>query len=360
MSVLTLPVTPPGPAARRPVPWRNLIWVTWRQHRTMLVSLGAVLGAAAVLLLVLGLWVHHNFTVLMACRPLNSPACGALNSTFNRTDWPLGNTLNILMSLAPALIGAFTGPAVLARELETGTYKYAWTQGVGRVRLTVARLALLGALVAVASWALSQLFAWFFAPFLQQQGTLTLFSSGVFTTRGVAFAAWCLAAFAIGAFLGMLLRRVVAAMAATLGAYLGLQLLTWLFLRAHYPFALVTSNASLFGPQQGSAFPSAAPVSTPWVLGTWYTGPGGKPASQSAVNQVLGLFPTHGAPKTSETLTQALAQHGITQWWRYIPVTRFWPMQFFEAGWLLVLSVLLIAATVALVRRRAALPGPPC
>ena len=55
-----------------------------------------------------------------------------------------------------------------------------------------------------------------------------------------------------------------------------------------------------------------------------------------------------------ETPAQAFAQHGITQWWRSIPVSRFWPMQFIEAGWLLALSLLLTAATVWLVRRRAA------
>lgn len=357
MTVRTMPVAS-GPATTpRPVPWRNMLWVTWRQHRAMLVSLGAVLGAAAVLLLVSGLWVHHHFSALMACRPLSSQACEALNRSFN-TDWTLGNTLNIFVNLAPALIGAFTGPVVMARELEAGTFKFAWTQGIGRVRWTIAKLALLGVVVAVVTWAFSQLFSWFFAPFLQQQGTLTVFSAGVFDTRGVVFAAWCLAAFAIGAFLGMLFRRVIGAMAATLGAYLGLQSLTWLVLRARYPFALVTSNANLFAPQGGSgpgnSFPSVAPNSAPWVLSTGYTGPGGKPASQSAVNQVLSLFPTHGAPKVNETVTQALAQHGITQWWRYIPVSRFWPMQLFEAGWLLILSALLCAGVVWLVRRRAA------
>ena len=49
-----------------------------------------------------------------------------------------------------------------------------------------------------------------------------------------------------------------------------------------------------------------------------------------------------------------LVHDGYTQWTRYIPVSRFWPMQFVEAGWLLALSVLLIAATIGLVRRRAA------
>ncbi len=37
-----------------------------------------------------------------------------------------------------------------------------------------------------------------------------------------------------------------------------------------------------------------------------------------------------------------------------MPVSRFWPLQFIEGGCLLVLSVLLIAATIWLVRRRAA------
>jgi hypothetical protein len=35
-------------------------------------------------------------------------------------------------------------------------------------------------------------------------------------------------------------------------------------------------------------------------------------------------------------------------------VSRFWPLQFVEGGWLLALSVILIAVTVWLVRRRAA------
>ena len=51
---------------------------------------------------------------------------------------------------------------------------------------------------------------------------------------------------------------------------------------------------------------------------------------------------------------QYLTQHGYTFWTRYQPGSRFWPFQWIEGGWLLALSVLLIAATVWLVRRRAA------
>ena len=41
-------------------------------------------------------------------------------------------------------------------------------------------------------------------------------------------------------------------------------------------------------------------------------------------------------------------------WVSYQPASRFWPFQWIEGGWLLALSVLLIAATIWLVRHRAA------
>ncbi len=347
MSVLTMPVQPDQDAALRPVPWRRMVWVTWRLHRATLISVPAVLGAVALFLLIAGLKIHHDYAALTACHPFTSSACQALNSSFNNADWTIANTLNILLHLAPPLIGAFAGGSVLARELETGTYRYAWTQGFGRERWTIAQLVLIAVTVTALAGAFSRVFTWFFQPFLAQED-LTVFTSTVFDMRGVAFAAWTLAAFTIGAFAGMLIRRTVPAMAVTLGAYLGLDLLTWLVLRPHYPLALITSNRGVVG--------SGGPFSAtdPWVLSTWFTGPGGKPANQSLVNGVLGLFPTNGPQKVKGTPPQALAQHGITEWWRYIPVSRFWPMQFVEAGWLLVVSAAFVAATVWLVRHRAA------
>ncbi|HXL87925.1 MAG TPA: hypothetical protein VN969_02900 [Streptosporangiaceae bacterium] len=65
------------------------------------------------------------------------------------------------MLSVPALLAMFAGPPVLARELETGTYRYAWTQGIGRVRWTVTKLALLGSAIAVAVLVITQLSAWF-------------------------------------------------------------------------------------------------------------------------------------------------------------------------------------------------------
>ena len=311
MSVHSFPAQPVQPVppvqvaapAPRPVPWQRMIWVTWRQHRGMLAGVAAVLATVSAFLLIMGLKVHHDYTALLSCRH----ACAAANSSFNNTDWTMGNTILILMNLAPALLGIFTGPAVFARELETGTFRYAWTQGIGRLRWTIAKLVLLAAAIVVLTWAFSQVFGWFFDPFLGFEG-MNVLAATVFDTRGIDFAAWVLLAFAIGAFLGMLIRRVIPAMAATLGAYLGVQLLAWLVLRENYPVAINTTNASLFNKPDSPA--------SPWILKTWTV--------------------------------------GGTSWWRYIPVSRFWPMQLIESGWLLVLAIALAVATVRLVRRRAA------
>jgi hypothetical protein len=53
------------------------------------------------------------------------------------------------------------------------------------------------------------------------------------------------------------------------------------------------------------------------------------------------------------SLLQCIVQRGYTLWTRYQPGSRYWPFQWIEGGWLLALSVLLIAATIWLVRRRA-------
>jgi hypothetical protein len=59
-------------------------------------------------------------------------------------------------------------------------------------------------------------------------------------------------------------------------------------------------------------------------------------------------------PSSNGLPAQCLSQHGYTEWTSYQPGSRFWPFQWIEGGWLLALSVLLIAATIWLVRRRAA------
>jgi hypothetical protein len=271
MTILTMPVQPDqhADAGRRPVPWQGMLWVTWRQHRGLLVSVAITFTVAVTGMLIEGLRIHHDYAMLMACRPAASPACQQLSNFFSTTDWHQGQDIHVAVLAAPVLLALFAGPPVLAGELENSTFRYAWTQGIGRVRWTVTKLIFIGSVVTIAAFVIGQLFGWFFAPFLTTEN-IRVVSVGVFDARGVAYAAWTLTGFCLGAFLGMLIRRVLPTMAATVGLYAGLVAATLFYLHNHYP------------------------------------------------------------------------------------VTTFWPMQFLEAGWLVVLSALLIVATIWLVRRHAA------
>lgn len=246
-----------------------MTWVTWRQHRGLLIGILSAFLAAVLAMLAAGLRVHHDYTALVACRPAASPMCARLMSYFNTTDWPEGNGVHAAVQAAPAPLAMLAGPPILAREFENGTFRYAWTQGIGRMRWTASRLAILGAAVTATALAASLERTWFFGPFLRAQH-MTAVSPAVFGTRGVVYAAWALTALCLGAFLGAVLRRLLPAMLAALAGYLTLAAVTWFCLRGHYP------------------------------------------------------------------------------------VHTFWPMQLFETAWLLGLSAALAAATVWLIRRRAA------
>jgi hypothetical protein len=255
-------------ARRRPVPWPQMLWVTWRQHRGILISVAVATVAAVVVMLVLGQKVHQDAATLQACQPTPSPACPGPGNFFTGKFWQLTQIVHVAVPALPVLLAMFAGPPVLARELENSTFRYAWTQGIGRVRWAVLKFTILGSVVTIAALLISQLFAWFFDPFLKAQH-MTAISWSVFDATGLSYAAWTLTAFCLGAFLGLLVRRVLPAMAVTVGLYVALAVLTSFYLRDHYP------------------------------------------------------------------------------------VSTYWPMQLFEAGWLLALSAALIAATVRLLRNHA-------
>jgi hypothetical protein len=343
MTALTVPARPVEDTGPRPVLWRRMAWVTWRQHRTALAGVAALLGALAVGLWLIGLRLHHAYAAAAACHPAASAICYDMFSSFNTMDGFLAT--GVILQILPALIGAFAGAPVLAREMETGTFRYVWTQGFGRWRWALAKLVLLAVALAAAVGLFTLLTSWYYQPYFAagNPAPQTPFLPGLFGLRGPAFAAWTLAAFAIGALAGMLTRRVVPAIAATLAAYAGLAVATGLYLRQHYLTPLLTSNPNL----PGSA----------WVISQQWQTKSGQPVSQSVLGQVLQGAPQlagKGGVPNSPNVTQYLIQHGYTQWTSYEPGSRFWPFQWIESGWLLALSVLLIAATVWLVRRRAA------
>jgi hypothetical protein len=111
------------------------------------------------------------------------------------------------------------------------------------------------------------------------------------------------------------------------------------------------------------------PPTPAWIVGQWWT-KGGKTVSQSTMNRIMTSLFYRTIPivhasaakgsaareqkyQTNHYILRYLPQHGYTQWTRYQLAGGFWPFQWIEAGWLLGQSVLLIALTVWLVRRRA-------
>jgi ABC-2 family transporter protein len=364
MTTLTVPSHPEEDPSLRPLPWRRMAWVTWRQHRMALAGVVIFLGALALGLWKAGLQLHQAYAAAVACHPASSPICDQLQGRFSGMYELLVN--GYVLEAVPALIGAFAGAPVLARELETGTLRYAWTQSFGRWRWALAKLVPLAIVVAAAAGAVSVLFSWYYQPYFAARNAALFLpeasplGDGLFGVRGIAFAAWALAAFAIGALAGLLIRRVVPAMAATLAVYGGLALASGLYLRREYLTPLVTSNIAF----------NASPPGSAWILNQWWT-KRGTTVSQSTMHQIIGpmfyrTLPAvhHAAGKGSDVKAQKgqtnldilhyLYRHGYTMWTSYQPGSRFWSFQWIEAGWLFALSVALIAATVWVVRRRPA------
>jgi hypothetical protein len=212
-----------------------MAWVTWRHHRVALGGVAVFLGALAVWLWRVGLQLHHAYSAAVDCHPAGTTACSELILNFRVTGGILKG--GFVLQPVPALIGAFVGPLVLAYELETGTFRYAWTQGFGRGRWTLAKLVILGVALAASAGAFSALVSWYYQPYLapgRLYDPTSALPHWLFDLRGVAFAAWTLAAFAIGALAGMLIRRVVPAIVATLAGYTCLAVIVGNLLGADY------------------------------------------------------------------------------------------------------------------------------
>ena len=164
MTALSVPARPEEDASLRPVPWQRMGWVTWRQHRATLAWVAVFLGVLAVLLYLAGRQVYSaHAAALAACQSASSLTCPGSIIAFNGTNGFLSN--GFMLQAIPPLLGAFVGAPVLARELETGTFRYAWTQAFGRWRWTLAKLVPLAVVLAAAAGVFSLLLNWYYQPY---------------------------------------------------------------------------------------------------------------------------------------------------------------------------------------------------
>jgi hypothetical protein len=345
MTTTDLAAVPPATAG--PVPWRSLVWVTWRRHRTTIAATLAVLGLAALYLLVTGLQMRSAWHTVQACDPHRSRTCSFAWTNFRDTHTNLG-IISALFLFAPLLLGAFVGAPLIGRELETGTYRYAWTQGVGRSRWAIAMTLTGAAVVTVLAGALGALIAWHDRPLWQAQITPRLQASE-FPSTGIAIIGWGLATYAVAVLAGLLWRRVLPALATAVLTTFGLAFAVSK-LRLHYLPPLRTSSLSYV--------PGSQTMSQWWEKAGNRVGTSQLNAALRAgnVQQIRGnggskVTATPGTGDGTDPVTYLL-HHGYSQWTSYQPAGRYWTFQWIEFGWLTALALLLITITLLLLRHR--------
>jgi hypothetical protein len=259
-----------------------------------------------------------------------------------------------LLLVAPALIGVFWGAPLLARELETGTFRLVWTQSVTRRHWLAVKLALVGGASVIVTGLLSWAVTWWSTPV--DHVTLDRFSALTFSERGIAPLGYTAFAFAVGVALGLLLRRTVPAMAATLAVFVGARLAFTQWIRPHL-MAPVHQTVPLTSAAVGSAGitspngPLIVTVDNGVRPGAWILS-GGQNAVDSAGNVVYGLGKKlASAGVTPQNFRAAIARLDLHVQVVYQPAGRYWTFQWIETGIFVGLALVLLAFTFWWVRR---------
>ena len=239
-----MPGRPNRDASLRPVPWRRMAWVTWRQHRLALAGVVAVFGAAAAYLLITGLPMHHAYAAVTACRPAGSGTCLQLAQNFVAT-----HVHGVLVDRRPDAGDPGAGRSVRRRAAARAGVRdrhlpLRLDAGLRADALDDRQAGPARDRGHAAAAAFGALFSWYYQPIIGAGGGDSgPLSPTIFDLRGVALPAWTLAAFAIGVLAGILIRRVIPAMFATLVVWVALAFLTGAYLRPHYEAPLVAATA---------------------------------------------------------------------------------------------------------------------
>jgi ABC-type transport system involved in multi-copper enzyme maturation permease subunit len=189
-------------------------WLAWRQLRTQALIAAALLAVLVVVLALTGPnLLHYADTFVNGCAAHHD--CSAVTSNFHALAH-LANAYSLLVLLVPVLLGIFWGAPLIARELESGTFRLAWTQSVTRVRWIATRLALVTLAALVLTALLSLAVTWWQSPV--DRLNQALFHN--FDERDLMPAAYAAFAVTLGALVGALVKRTLAAMALTIGGFL--------------------------------------------------------------------------------------------------------------------------------------------
>ena len=215
-----------------------MIWLTWRQFRAPALAAGIALAALAVYLLVEGLQIRQDYDEFIV------NGAGVAADVLSQRHGSQLALVGTLLLVAPALLGAFLGAPLVARELETGTHRLVWTQGVTRMRWLTVKLAVTVLASAAVTGALSVLLTWAASPYDRLVGER--FDPMFFGARNIAPLGYAVFAVVAGIAIGLLIRRTVPAMAVTLAVFAALQFVMPAMVRPHLQTP-VTATIALDG-----------------------------------------------------------------------------------------------------------------
>ena len=312
---------------------RGPAWLAVRQHRLALWSAPPILVIAAVIVVFLRLRADtaaDSFASSGCSVEHTTFTCGSmvrvfLNAQFDYSHWL--NNVGLPLFVLPGVVGAFVAGPMIARELESGTYKLAWTQSVAPARWLMVKLAVptvwTVAFVSVAvplyRW------AWTNAPSRTSPPAIGTRRSA---TPGQARCPWRtrLLGIAVGALVGLLVRRTVLAMSLTL---LAMGTVMLLFITRLGPSLADRDRHGRRAWRPGQRLVRRAGV----VLAS-----GKRVTGDECVREVGGVT-LPGAPGRSP-----LAD--------IHPVSHLWPLQLVETGIILVLAVAVTFAAFRVLGRR--------
>ncbi|MEV0845277.1 ABC transporter permease subunit [Streptomyces sp. NPDC049954] len=335
MSTATLNRTgTPAPRSARPGLLHGPAWLVWRQHRA------AAWTGLGLLLVVVGLsvWLHHATGTYLdshhirGCSYFRGPAhCAdgqrALEDYRALYRDPAQAVL-LLVTALPVLAGLFVGAPLIARELEAGTHQLVWSQSVTRGRWLAYKLALPLLAVGLGSAVAGLCASWLLAGAGQATIGLYWYASTDFVAAGPAVVGYSLFTVALGAAVGVLVRKTVTSMVLTL-AGTGVAFFALQSLRSHLM------------PLTERLAKGAVPIQdTTWLIETHPATAGGR------------AFPKDVCMDAAD-FGKCLKARGAThQYAGFHPVSHMRELQFVEGGICVVLAALLVGLAWWWLRRR--------
>ena len=330
-----------------------MIWLTWRQHRKQVLFAVIGLAALAAALLPTGLQMHDKFnnSGLAAClaklgtaqmvSAKASNSCQDLSGNFSHEFGGM-SLIAILLLVLPLLVGLFFGAPLVAREVEHGTHRFVWTQGVSRLRWGTVKFSLVGGITLVLAAAYGLGAGWWSAP-LTESGNGRLMPL-VFDFQGIAPIGYTVFAVALGIFVGTVWRKVLPAMGVTVVGFIAVRILVETLLRPRF-----LSAQSLSFSFTGDDVPN--PSSGDWVYSSGIRNAAGQMVAPGAQVECNGggisiSGPVNAANPQSVGAGSCGSQAGFGpgdyNWEQYQPGSKFWDFQGLETGIFMALAVLLV------------------